>query len=101
MLGAQYLAAVWARAQLPCAELCASDDAARVLAVTDLALRLARKPPLAPALLQRRAILDRIAREHAGPRIVEIAAGFSPRGAAMTRDRTGAYVEVDLPALIA
>jgi O-methyltransferase involved in polyketide biosynthesis len=72
-----------------------------VFTVTNAALALARKPPLPPMLLHRHAMLDRIAREHSGPRIIELAAGLSPRGAAMTRASPITYIEVDLPAMIA
>jgi O-methyltransferase involved in polyketide biosynthesis len=93
--------AVWARAKLPCAELCATEDATRVLAVTNAALALARKPRLDIALLQRHAMLDHVARDVQPAHIVELAAGLSPRGAAMTRDAGIGYVEVDLPPMIA
>jgi O-methyltransferase involved in polyketide biosynthesis len=93
--------AVWARAKLPCAELYATEDAARVLAVTNAALALARKPRLDYALLQRHAMLDHFARELQPAQVVELAAGLSPRGAAMTRDAAISYVEVDLPPVIA
>jgi O-methyltransferase involved in polyketide biosynthesis len=93
--------AVWARAKLPCAELCATEDAARVLAMTNAALVLARKPKLDVALLQRHAMLDYLARDVQPTHVVELAAGLSPRGAAMTLGTAIGYVEVDLPPMIA
>lgn len=72
-----------------------------MLAVTNAALLLARKPKLDDALLQRHAMLDHLARELAPAHVLELAAGLSPRGAAMTRDATIGYVEVDLPPVIA
>jgi len=103
---ALYTSGVWTWAKLPGSELLATRDAARVFAVTNAALALARvgsgsmtrgarKPPLRDALLARHTTIDRAAAD--ATRVVELAAGLSPRGAAAHVP----YVEVDVPAMIA
>ncbi|HUJ57478.1 MAG TPA: class I SAM-dependent methyltransferase [Kofleriaceae bacterium] len=96
---ALYTSQVWAWAKLPCAELCATRDAKRVFDVTNAALALARKPPLKFALLHRHAMIDHLVRASEVHRVIELAAGLSRRGAAMSRELD--YTEVDLPAMIA
>jgi O-methyltransferase involved in polyketide biosynthesis len=102
---ALYTSAVWAWARLPCADLCATTDAKRVFDVTNAALALARSrqggAPLRYALLHRHAMIDHLARESKLGRIVELAAGLSPRGAAFTADPAVRYTEIDLPAVVA
>ncbi len=95
---ALYTSQVWAWARLPCAELLATRDGARVFAVTNAALALARKPPLQYALLHRHAMIDHLVRASSARSVVELAAGLSRRGAAMSSQL--AYTEVDLPAMI-
>jgi O-methyltransferase involved in polyketide biosynthesis len=95
---ALYTSQVWAWAQLPCADLLATPDGARVFAVTNAALAVARKPPLHYALLHRHAMIDHLVRASGLRRVVELAAGLSRRGAAMSAEL--AYTEVDLPAMI-
>jgi O-methyltransferase involved in polyketide biosynthesis len=98
---ALYTSAVWARARLPCADLCATRDARRVQLVTDAALALARRPPLRDPLLQRHAMIDHVLREARPRRVVELAAGLSPRGAAVSADGGVRYIEMDLPGMAA
>ncbi|MGE5182705.1 MAG: class I SAM-dependent methyltransferase, partial [Acidobacteriota bacterium] len=95
---ALYTSQVWAWAGLPCADLCATRDAKRVFDLTNLALAIARKPPLRVALLHRHLMIDHLLREAGCRRVVELAAGLSTRGARTTGVE---YVEVDLPAMIA
>ncbi len=95
---ALYTSQVWAWAELPCAELCATRDAKRVFDVTNAALALARKPPLRYALLHRHAMIDHLVRASGMHHVIELAAGLSRRGAASAELD---YIEVDLPAMIA
>lgn len=101
---ALYCAETWRRAGLPGAELFATVDARRVFDATNAALGVARLvrrdlPPLRTSLLHRHLIIDRLAR---GARsIVELGAGLSRRGAALSADPAVRYVEIDLPATIA
>jgi O-methyltransferase involved in polyketide biosynthesis len=95
---ALYTSGVWTWAKLPGAELLASRDADRVFAVTNAALAFARrKPPLRDALLARHRTIDAAAREAA--RVVELAAGLSPRGAELCA--RAEYIEIDTLAMIA
>ena len=95
---ALYTSQVWAWGGLPCADLCTTPDAKRVFDVTNLALRLARKPPLHIALLHRHLMIEHLLHEAGAHHVVELAAGLSTRGA---RHGELDYTEVDLPAMIA
>ena len=96
---ALYTSGVWEWAGLPGAELYATRDAKRVFDLTNAALALARKPPLKYALLHRHAMIDHLVRASGVHHVVELAAGLSRRGAALSAEL--AYTEVDLPAMIA
>jgi O-methyltransferase involved in polyketide biosynthesis len=96
---ALYTSQVWASAKLPYAHLFATPDAKRVFDVTNAALAITRRAPLRYALLHRHAMLDHLAR--GSPRIIELAAGLSRRGAAFTEDPAVHYVEIDLPPVVA
>jgi O-methyltransferase involved in polyketide biosynthesis len=98
---ALYTSAVWAWAKLPCADLLASADAQRVFGVTNAALALRRGTPLRYALLHRHAMIDHIVRDAKPAHVLELAAGLSCRGAALTADPQLHYIEVDLPHVIA
>ena len=102
---ALYTSQTWAWGRLPCAELFATAEARRVFDATNAALALARLfrrdlAPLRYSLLQRHALIDRLARESGAQQIVELAAGLSRRGAAFTRDPGVRYTEIDLPAMV-
>jgi O-methyltransferase involved in polyketide biosynthesis len=99
---ALYTSQVWAWGQLSCAELLASSDGKRVFDVTNAALAVMRRgAPLRIALLHRHLMIDHMLREAGATRVVELAAGLSRRGAAITADPGVRYVEIDLPAVIA
>jgi O-methyltransferase involved in polyketide biosynthesis len=102
---ALYTAQTWAWGELACAELLTSTDSKRVFAVTNAALAAARlfdrrHPPLRVALLQRHAMIDRIVRESRARRVIELAAGLSRRGAAISADPAIDYTELDRAAVI-
>jgi O-methyltransferase involved in polyketide biosynthesis len=99
---ALYTSQVWAWGRLPCADLLASEDGKRVFDVTNAALALFRRgAPLRLALLHRHLMIDHLLRQASATRVVELAAGLSRRGTAVTADPRVHYVEVDLPAVIA
>lgn len=54
-------------------------------------------PLLTPMFEARFKLVDLLLRENGTNRILEIAAGFSPRGIAMSQDGAITYVEMDLP----
>jgi O-methyltransferase involved in polyketide biosynthesis len=99
---ALYTSQVWAWGELPCAELLASRDGKRVFDVTNAVLGVMRRgTPLRYALLHRHAMIDRLVAEWQPRRVVELAAGLSRRGAALSMDPDLHYVEVDLPDVVA
>jgi len=103
---ALYTAGVWAWAELPMAELFASQESRRVFRVTNGALDLARLakrdvPHLPTTLLHRHAMIDHLVRAAAPRAVLELAAGLSRRGAAFTADPNLDYTEVDLPPVVA
>jgi O-methyltransferase involved in polyketide biosynthesis len=103
---ALYNAQTWAWGGLPCADLFTSVDSKRVFAVTNAVMAAARlfdrrHPPLRRALLQRHALIDHVAYMSPTRRVIELAAGLSRRGAAMTADPGIDYVELDQPHVVA
>jgi len=102
---ALYTAETWAWGGLDGAELLTSVDGKRVFDATNAVMRIARAvrrdwAPLRESLLQRHVMIDQIVREAGATKIVELAAGLSPRGIAFTRDPRIEYTEIDLPAMI-
>jgi len=99
---ALYTSQVWAWAKLPCAELFATRDGKRVFDATNAVLAVMRRgTPLRYALVHRHAMIDELVRRWQPRRVVELAAGLSRRGAAVSADPDVPYIEVDLPAVIA
>ena len=99
---ALYTSQVWAWGQLPCAQLFASRDGKRVFDVTNAVLGVLRRgTPLRFALLHRHAMIDHLVAAWQPTRVVELAAGLSRRGAALSADPALHYVDVDLPDVVA
>ena len=97
---ALYTAGVWAWARLSCAELFDHADSRNVFGVVNFALSLARivsprAPSLRHSLVQRHVMIDRLLEESGCAKILELAAGLSPRGARVSANPDIAYVEVD------
>ena len=102
---ALYTSQTWRWARLPNAELLSSWRSRDVFNATNLVLgfvRLFRRdlPSLRHGLAQRHALIDRGVAEAAAPRVVELAAGLSRRGATVSADPSVRYVEVDLPHVV-
>lgn len=113
---ALYTAGAWSWGALPCADLVADHDTARVFRVVNAALAVARffrlkAAPLAPSLLHRHAAIDHLveawsrdganARASRRLRVLELAAGLSRRGITFSRDPAITYIEVDQPGVLA
>jgi O-methyltransferase involved in polyketide biosynthesis len=99
---ALYTCQTWISAGLGCAELFAMPDAKGVFDATNAALALSRKlrpelPSLRASLLARHAMIDHVLAATAPRRVLELAAGFSARGARTTNQPGVEYVELDLP----
>ncbi|MGH3767603.1 MAG: class I SAM-dependent methyltransferase [Pseudonocardiaceae bacterium] len=102
---ALYTSQVWAWGGLSHAHLFASPDAKRVFNVTNIALALAglfnhKVSPLRHSLLHRHTMIDHLLRESGARQVIELAAGFSRRGAAVTNNPQVHYTEIDLPHVI-
>ena len=105
-LTALYTSQVWAWGGFSHAHLFASPDAKRVFDATNAALAAARLfnrklAPLRHSLLHRHAMIDHLLHASGYRHVIELAAGFSRRGAAATGDARVQYTELDLPHVIA
>lgn len=103
---ALYTAATWNWGGLSGADLLASDDARRVFRITNFALGLAcvfkrEAPSLRNALLHRHTMIDHLALASGCRQFLELAAGLSRRGIAMSADPAMHYTEVDLAPMTA
>lgn len=103
---AYYTAHAWRWGKLAGAELFTGRKTRDVFNATNLALGVARLfrrdlPSLRHGLVQRHVMIDRLAAASGCAQILELAAGLSRRGVAMSADPALRYVEVDLPAMIA
>jgi len=103
---ALYTSQAWAWGGLSCAELLATTEGRRVFDATNLVLAVARlaRPDLVPlrhALLHRHLMIDHLAAEAGARQVLELAAGLSRRGAALSADPALRYTEVDLPPVVA
>jgi O-methyltransferase involved in polyketide biosynthesis len=103
---ALYTAATWQWARFPGAELVTPPNARPVFRVMNAYSSLYRllNPhwhSLKHTLLHRHAGIEHLLREAKCPQVIEIAAGFSPRGTALSADPSLRYFEVDLPPVIA
>ncbi len=102
---ALYTSQVWTWGGLSHAHLFASSDAKRVFDTTNAALEAARivnpkLPSLRHSLLHRHTMIDHLLRESGYRHVIELAAGFSRRGAAATSDARVRYTELDLPPVV-
>lgn len=102
---ALYTSQVWAWGGLSHAHLFANSDAKRVFDATNAALAPARifnrkLAPLRHSLLHRHTMIDHLLRESGYRHVIELAAGFSRRGAAATSDACVTYTELDLPPVV-
>jgi O-methyltransferase involved in polyketide biosynthesis len=102
---ALYTSQVWAWGGLSHAHLFTSSGAKQVFDTTNAALAAARtfnceRAPLHHSLLHRHAMIDHLLRESGYRHVIELAAGLSRRGAAVTSDPQVQYTELDLPHII-
>jgi O-methyltransferase involved in polyketide biosynthesis len=102
---ALYTSQVWQWAGFDKAELFATEQGRAVFRVTNAVLdlvRLVRRniPSLRHGLAQRHAIIDGLWARSRASQVLELAAGLSQRGAAVSSDTRVHYTEVDLPPVI-
>lgn len=103
---ALYTAATWKWAKIPCAEMTTPKGAEIIFAIVNAYMRLyrlinPRKYSLHHSLLHRHVIINHLLENAHCPQVIEIAAGFSPRGAHISSDPGVQYFEVDLEDVVA
>lgn len=103
---ALYTAATWKWGRLPCAEIVTPEGAEGVFRIVNGFLVPYRwlnpqKISLKHNLLHRHTAIDELIRRSSCRQVIEIAAGFSPRGSMVSANPAYRYYEVDLPEVIA
>ncbi|HKA90641.1 MAG TPA: class I SAM-dependent methyltransferase [Haliangiales bacterium] len=102
---ALYTSGAWSWGRLPGAELLASREAKAAFDGTNLVLAVtslfASGPSLRCSLIQRHLMIDRLLADAGAKHVLELAAGLSRRGVAVTADPTVRYTEVDRAPVIA
>lgn len=103
---ALYTAATWKWGELPCAEVTMPEGADKLFAVVNAYMKFYRlinpaKYSLHHTLLHRHTMINQLLQSAACPQLIEIAAGFSPRGAHVSADPAVEYYEVDLEEVVA
>lgn len=103
---ALYTAATWKWGGLPCADIVMPPGAKGVFRLVNAYLFLYRllnpqKISLKHNLLHRHALIDALLQRSPCRQVIEIAAGFSPRGCMVSADPAYRYFEVDLPEVVA
>ena len=103
---ALYTSATWNWARLPYADIVTPEGAEGIFRFVNAYLVLYRclnpqKISLKHNLLHRHTAIDTLIRRSSCRQIIEIAAGFSPRGCMFSEDAAYRYYEVDLPEVLA
>lgn len=103
---ALYTAATWKWGKLPYANTVAPAGANRVFRIVNGFMVLyrwlnPRKISLKHNLLHRHTAIDALIRRSKCRQVIEIAAGFSPRGCMFSKDPGWRYFEIDLPEVVA
>lgn len=102
---ALYTNGAWSWARLPGAELLASREAKAAFDATNLVLSVtglfASGPSLRCSLIQRHLMIDRLLADAGAKHVLELAAGLSRRGVAVSADPSVTYTEVDRAPVIA
>lgn len=102
---AKYTAATWQWGGLPCANLTLPEGARDLFSAVNAYMKFYRfinpaKHSLQHTLLHRHAIINRLLERSGIQQVIEVAAGFSPRGASVSRRENVVYFEVDLPDVV-
>lgn len=102
---ALYTAATWKWGGLPCAEIVTPEGADGIFRIVNGFLVPYRwlnpqKISLKHNLLHRHTAIDTLIRRSPCRQVIEIAAGFSPRGCMFSADPAYSYFEVDLPEVV-
>ncbi len=102
----KYTSATWTWAGLPYADIVVPDGAQRLFDVVNFYMRLyrivnPRKYSLHHTLLHRHTMINYLLENAGAEQVVELASGFSPRGAYISDEKKLSYYEVDMPDVIA
>ena len=102
---AMYTAATWKWGGVPCAEITTPEGSDRVFSLVNIYMKLYRfinpgKYSLHHMLLHRHAMINHLLETSQYPQVIEVAAGFSPRGSHVSENPAVSYFEVDLPAVV-
>ncbi len=102
---AKYTAATWQWGGLPCAAVTLPEGAEKLFSLVNRYMRFYRfinpkKYSLHHTLLHRHTIINTLMEKANCPQIIEVAAGFSPRGAKTSEAADIQYFEVDLPDVV-
>ncbi len=105
-VSALYTSATWHWGQLPCTELVLPDGATGLFKVVNAYMVFYRwlnpeKFSLQHTLLHRHTAINHLLEQAACPQVIEVAAGFSPRGSMVSENTAVQYYEVDLPDVVA
>lgn len=103
---ALYTSATWQWGRMPCAELVTPADARKLFDYYNVVMffyRLVnpRWHSLKHTLLHRHGAINYLLKHSECRQVIEIAAGFSPRGCSQSEDAGMRYFEVDMPEVIA
>ncbi len=103
---ALYTSATWKWGKLPCAQIVTPPGAEGIFRLVNAFVALYRllnpqKISLRHNLLHRHTAIDTLIRRSTCRQVIEIAAGFSPRGCMFSEDPSLRYFEVDLPEVVA
>lgn len=102
---AMYTAATWQWGKLPCAGITMPVGADKLFSIVNAYMRFYRfinpaKYSLHHTLVHRHSMINYLLEQADCPQIIEIAAGFSPRGAAVSASSNRQYYEVDLSEVV-
>lgn len=105
-VSAMYTSATWSWGKLPCAELVLPEGAKLLFRVVNAYMRFYRwlnpqKFSLQHTLLHRHTAINQLLKNAGCAQVIEIAAGFSPRGSMVSADPAIQYFEVDMPEVVA
>ncbi len=103
---ALYTSATWKWGGLPCAEIVTPPGTEGIFLLVNIFVALYRvlnpqKISLRHNLLHRHTAIDTLIRRSPCRQVIEIAAGFSPRGCMFSADPAFCYFELDLPEVLA
>lgn len=104
-VSALYTSATWHWGSLPCADLVMPDGAKSLFRIVNVYMHFYRwvnpkKFSLQHTLLHRHTAINHLLKNARCSQVIEIAAGFSPRGSMVSADEDVCYFEIDMPDVV-